>query len=544
VWERLNVIEVSGRPAGSASWQAPMMLSNVKDMASSPQVALDSHGDAVAVWESFDGSEYAIEAATRSGLGGSWQVPVVLKMVGTMPSAGPDLAIDPQGDAIAIWPREEKTIEAAGRPAGGLFQKPETLSSTAQAQHRAEVGIDAAGDATAVWEEDIGGEIFTEASSKTVGGKWQTAVSLSAAGGNANEPRVAVDAQGDAVAVWERFEGEEIIEAASRPRSGSVWVKPVALTKPEPGKGEPAGQQVAIDGQGDAVAVWSRTNGTHDFVEAANGRTSSSVWQSPITLSGPGATVEEAPQVAVNDSGDAVVVWERSNGVHEIIEGSSGSAAAGSWQTPVSISADGEEAGEPQVALDAQGAAIAVWKRFDGSNYIAEAAGSVAPATMPITGSNTNTTITKSLPLILLRPTITGARLSSSRFRVSKRPTAISAKFKAKPKVPQGTSFHFTLNEAADLRIAFTHPAVGLRSGKRCVAPRAKLRHGHAKRCKRVVTDGALSRANEQAGSNTVAFSGRIGSKTLRPGAYTATLTASAGGLSSAPVALSLTVVR
>jgi hypothetical protein len=616
VWERFNVIEVSSRPAGSASWQAPVTLSNTKDMASAAQVALDSQGDSVAVWESFDGSEYAIEGAARSGLNGSWQAPVVLKLLGTMPSAGPDLAIDPRGDAIAIWPREEKTVEVAGRPAGGVFQKPETLSSSAQAQHRAEVGIDAAGDVTAVWEEDIGGEIFTEASSKPFGGKWQTAVSLSAAGGNANEPRVAVDSQGDAVAVWERFEGEEIIEAASKPRSGPVWNKAVALTKPELGKGEPAGQQVAIDGQGDAVAVWSRTNGLHDFVEAAEGRTSSSVWQSPITLSGPGANVEEAPQVGVNERGDAVVVWERSNGASEIVEAASGSAASGSWQAPLALSAAGQNASEQQVALDEQGNAVAAWKRFDGTSYIAEAAGFDASGpllnslTIPTTGTvgqslafstspfdvwsalgatswsfgdgtgQTGTSVThaygapgtytvtvtsvdvlgnvtsasarvaiagpvtKILPLIFVRPTITGARLSPSRFRVAKRATAVSARAKAKRKIEQGTSFNFTLNEAAKLRIAFTRPAVGLRSGKRCVAPSAKLRHAHAKSCKRTLTVGTLSRGNQRAGANSVAFSGRIGSKALISGVYKATLTASADGLSSAPVTLSLTVVR
>lgn len=617
VWRRYNgtayVIEAASRPVGTGSWQPPVALSNTKEEGLVPQVGLDSKGDAVAVWESNNGTDYSIQAATRSGLTGSWQAPVTLKMLGAAVAPPPDLAVDPQGDAVAIWPLEEKFIEAATRPAGGSWQTPETLSKTAAAQHSAQVGIDAAGDATAVWEEDVGGETLTDAASRPARGKWHTPEALSTAGENANEPRVAVDAHGDAVAVWERpAGGKEVIEAATKPAPSVTWGKPVALTNPAIVI-EPANQQVAIDAQGEAVVTWSwLIGGIHDVVEATEGRTSSSVWQTPVALSAPGANVEEAPQVAVNGAGNATVVWERSNGTNEIIEAASGLAASGSWQTPVSLSAAGKEAGEPQVALDAQGNAVAVWKRFDGADYIAEAAGfdaagpllnslaipatgtvgqslafSVSPfdvwsalgatswsfgdgtsqmgtsvthaygapgtysvnvTSLDALGNATSTsgaisiTAPAAAPKVLapVAPRITGARLSHSRFRVSKRATAISAK----TKVPQGTSFHFTLSEGAKLQIAFERSAAGLRSGKRCVAPSTKLRRRHAKHCTRTLTIGTLTRAREQQGVNSLGFSGRIGKRALAHGAYRAVLTASANGLRSVPVALTLTVVR
>jgi hypothetical protein len=441
-------------------------------------------------------------------------------------------------------------------------------------------------------------------------------VAISKAGANANEPRVAVDSAGDAVAVWERFEGEELVEASAKPAGSAAWAKSVALTKPETGKGEPAGQQVAIDEHGEAVVVWSRANGVHDFVEASQGRVSSSAWQAPATLSGPGGNVEEAPAIGVNADGNAVATWERLSGSDEVIEAASGQAATGSWQPPVQLSASGQEAGESQVALDSQGNAAAAWRRFDGASYIAEAAGldaagprlnalaipdftfagaptafsvsaldvwsavastswsfgdgasatgaSVthaygAPGPYAVTLTSTDavgnaTTASASLrasplpcacpaivrPPALHAPKITGARLSVSRFRVSKQSTAISAKVK----VPQGTSFQFTLSQAAKLKIEFKHAARGLRSGKRCVAPSAKLRDHHAKHCTRTLSVGTLARANEPPGADKVAFSGRIGSKALPPGAYTAVLSATTGALRSTPVTLALTIVR
>jgi PKD domain len=620
VWERPNgtniIVEAASRPAGSGAWQASVPLSSATAIMPLPQVAVDARGDAVAVWESYIAGEPVVEAATRTGFAGAWQAPVELSSPGVV-GLRPDLAVDARGDAVVVWQRGPGLVEAASRPAGGSWQTPAILTKSAEDLHSAEVGIDASGEATAVWEEQVGAEVRIDAASRPAGGAWQTPVTLSAAGENANEPRVAVNARGDAVAVWERPSGEELIEAATKSASSPTWGGPAPLTKPETGKGEPGNQQVTIDGQGEIVAVWGRFNGTHETIEATEGHVSSSVWQVPVALSPPGTNHEEHPAVAVNEQGNAVVVWERSNGTNEIVEGASGLASSGSWQPAVALSAAGQSAREPQVALDPQGNAAAVWSRFDGTAYIAEAAGFDAAGPLlsslaiPATGtigqplafsvspfdvwsalgatnwsfgdgtSQTGTSVThtysapgmyavtvtsadvlgnvtstsasvsvmgvaKALPLILVAPRITAASVSPARFRVSKRATAISAKAKAKPKAkaPQGTTFHFTLSEAARLQIAFTRSATGLRSGKRCLAPSARLRSRHAKHCTRTLTVGTLTRVNEQQGAGSLPFSGRIGAKPLAPGKYMAMLTASAGGLTSAPVTLSLTVVR
>ncbi len=55
---------------------------------------------------------------------------------------------------------------------------------------------------------------------------------------------------------------------------------------------------------------------------------------------------------------------------------------------------------------------------------------------------------------------------------------------------------------------------------------------------------GRLTRLNVRAGSHSIAFSGRIGAKPLRPHSYQAVLIASASGKRSLPVFLSFTIVR
>jgi DNA-binding beta-propeller fold protein YncE len=136
-------------------------------------------------------------------------------------------------------------------------------------------------------------------------------------------------------------------------------------------------------------------------------------------------------------------------------------------------------------------------------------------------------------------PVISAASLTNNRFRVAAKATAISAR-----KAPLGTRFRFTLSAAASLQITITRSAPGLRRGRSCLAPSARLRRAHAKRCSRALTVGRLTRSNEPKGADSVAFSGRIGHRALSPRAYHAVLSASDIGGRSNAVMLSFTVVR
>jgi DNA-binding beta-propeller fold protein YncE len=136
-------------------------------------------------------------------------------------------------------------------------------------------------------------------------------------------------------------------------------------------------------------------------------------------------------------------------------------------------------------------------------------------------------------------PAITAASLANKRFRVGKQATAISAK-----KTPLGTTFRFTLSAVAKLQITITHTAAGLRSGHSCLAPSARLKRAHAKRCTRTLTVGTLTRASEPQGADSIAFSGRIGHRALSPQPYQAVLSASNTGGRSKPVTLSFAIVH
>jgi hypothetical protein len=134
-------------------------------------------------------------------------------------------------------------------------------------------------------------------------------------------------------------------------------------------------------------------------------------------------------------------------------------------------------------------------------------------------------------------PALTDVGLTNRRFRVGKRATAVSAR-----KTPVGTSFRFTLSSVARVQTTIFRSTPRLREGHVCRAPSAKLERAHAKRCTRTLTVGALARSSEAKGTDSISFSGRFGHRALRPGAYTAILSASNTAGRSGTVTLRFTV--
>jgi hypothetical protein len=134
-----------------------------------------------------------------------------------------------------------------------------------------------------------------------------------------------------------------------------------------------------------------------------------------------------------------------------------------------------------------------------------------------------------------------------SRFGVTNSPFAVGGRtptfgFSAAKKHKKGTTFTYTLSEAATARIVISQRRPGRRQGIRCVAPRRSLRK--KARCTIITRKGELTRVSHQ-GANRVAFSGRIGSKALSPGSYSATITATdAAKNTSGPKTISFTIAK
>lgn len=128
-----------------------------------------------------------------------------------------------------------------------------------------------------------------------------------------------------------------------------------------------------------------------------------------------------------------------------------------------------------------------------------------------------------------LVPKLTAVSLKPFKFRVAK-------------KGKGGAKVRFTLNTKATVTIRVDQKAKGRKVGKKCVKPNTGNKTKKA--CKRLVFRGKLTRKNRAAGTNTVAFSGRLGKKALRPGKYRVVIRAAGPGGKSEPVYRSFRIVR
>jgi hypothetical protein len=337
------------------------------------RVAIGDEGQIAAVW--MHGSRSAVTsgpapvyndevaATTGSALNGLWQMPVLISMPGF--SILPEVAIDAQGDAAAVW--------LNSYPGNGIAASYRVASS----------------------------------------GAWQPPVTISAAGESATDQHVLVEPDGDALAWWAKLgegtaPGIVAYKTAFRPMASGVWGSPREFAAER----HPGGLQLAVDAQGDVFAAWV----SGGAVETAMLPVGSTSWDAPVTVSPapvPPLSVERL-QLAVSQDGYAAVVWQQVDkqcplttfsgqpgsvacALPVTLRSSVRSALTGAWSAPEAIpsapraevqaSARAKIAApavfplgdqDPQIAVDLAGDAVTTWAQFETTKVRLDA--SVRPA--------------------------------------------------------------------------------------------------------------------------------------------------------------------
>jgi hypothetical protein len=316
VWTRGNgtndVLETATRLTGGG-WSAPVPVGDPTADSEAPQVVVDASGNAVVLWI----SGLALRAATRPA-GGTWSAaddvsdPAEGLGLGTY-----DLVVTPGGQATAAWTQyltvDDRVIKTAVRPAGGTFGDPQTISAGDEEARSPQVAVNAAGVATATWVEEtetIDSDV--KAATRAPDGTWSSVEDASAAGGDNDSPDVVVDGAGTANAVWTRWESGQPgrLLSSSRP-AGGTWSAPQDLTPPATGVTfhEVA---LAIDPSDRITAVYDVFPGTvPGSVVTASTRAPGEPWSAAVPLSPSGDGFIAEPEVAMDDAGQATVIWLR-----------------------------------------------------------------------------------------------------------------------------------------------------------------------------------------------------------------------------------------
>lgn len=203
------------RRFSAGAWSAPVLLTTDTGVVNSAtiRVAAASNGDMMAVWSQTQGNgRVAVRATRLNALTGAWSAPVTLND-GARDAYDPRVAFDGNGNAMALWNESVGGLFSARFNGGSAswaasFQlQPGSLVAGGIPQ----LAIDAAGNAIAVWLQPsptVGTryELWTAQAGST--GGWGTPLKLMtdpaayAQIGTDQEPRLAINADGDAVVVW------------------------------------------------------------------------------------------------------------------------------------------------------------------------------------------------------------------------------------------------------------------------------------------------------------------------------------------------------
>ena len=87
---------------GSGAWGEPITLSSSGSTLGNPSLDLNDRGDAVAAWNRWTGTNYAIEASVKPA-GGAWEPGRDISVPGVNSAVTPSVSVTEPGDVAAIW---------------------------------------------------------------------------------------------------------------------------------------------------------------------------------------------------------------------------------------------------------------------------------------------------------------------------------------------------------------------------------------------------------------------------------------------------------
>ena len=215
------------------------------------------------------------------------------------------------------------------------------------------VAVDSNGNSVAIWVENG----VVKSKYKLISGNWGSVSTLS--GPSASSPRVVQDSNGNAAAVW--LEGT-VVKAATKPFM-QIWSAAVTLSNT--GAINPC---IAVDAAGNLIAAWARNGNVETFTKILGNN-----WSNSGSINSPGNPTA-FPSITIGGTGTsarAFIVWHSTVSSLTNVYTSTKLVSSGNWSSPAVLSDTTHQAAYAHVAADKDGNATAIWYSYDltGSVY-------------------------------------------------------------------------------------------------------------------------------------------------------------------------------
>jgi PKD repeat protein len=325
VWQQFigtGYIIYSNRHVAGQGWGDPVLVDNPNGYSYPPGLAMDGNGRAIAVWKKQIGTDSSL-LINRFDPDSGWGLPESLHQSQGYVYDYVKVAMDAEGNAFVVWlesagNRRDCNVYAIRYDAGtGQWGTPTLLENSPGSVnnlYRAnpEISMDENGNAMAVWYQNEGTYSYFNiyASRYEAGIGWQTPVLLETQAGNALAPSLLMEENGVATVMWDQWDGSYFSVYATRYVPGSGW-GPVREFKNDSPVNFPYSPPImALDPlTGDVIAVWDMASYLYSsrFVEESG-------WTEPVQIEAvpPGSyTGSIYPDIATDRNGNATVVWEQ-----------------------------------------------------------------------------------------------------------------------------------------------------------------------------------------------------------------------------------------
>jgi hypothetical protein len=259
-----------------------LVNTNTIDDQKNPKVAMDTNGNFVVTWQSFDtGNDYDVFAQRYSADGNTISGEFLVNTNATSIQSNPSIAMDVNGDFVVIWQSGSNLIadiygqyyQANGNTSGGEFR---VNTTTNNGQLNPSVAMDANGAFVVVWDS-----LGQEPVPATSGGSTEIGVYAQRFDANGikigtdilvntettddqSNPSIAMNAGGDFVVTWQSENQTTVVNGiydvyAQRFSNGgnAVGSEFLVNTEIEDNQSSPV---VAMDSNGEFVIAWQSNN--------------------------------------------------------------------------------------------------------------------------------------------------------------------------------------------------------------------------------------------------------------------------------------------
>ena len=349
------------------SFSTPYNVSNNSDYSATPQVAVDAAGHIYVAWED-DAANNANILVSRSTDGGAtFLAPVNISSAVSQSTSwpyNPRLAVESGGAIDVVWldstSRTYDVFFARSTDGGKTFSAPLNLSNDNADNAEPQIAVDANGKIHVVWENDsiTFGVFYTQSSDG--GATFSPVTPLVPGGTSAATPELAV-AGSNVYVAWENDASSHSQVAFSHSSDGGATFSPATnLTNTA---GSAFGAKLAVDAGGNLDVVWIDNPAGNYELMFSRSTDNGATFSAAIDVSNnPGDAGD--PQLATDANGNISIVWRENTppDFNRDIYFVRSSDAGVTFSSPVNLSNNFGNSNAPWLNLDAAGNINVSWE--------------------------------------------------------------------------------------------------------------------------------------------------------------------------------------